>query len=172
MQMEVAMRAHALMAALMLCGPVAVAGPVFRCIDAAGAVTYTDVPDHVDCVSNSAPTPPPPAQTAATSARLKKTSAPPRRRVANTATAEVAPPRTKDGFFACRTRQLWDDLVTFRVAEDRESFAAYMDGVRCFQLKGNLHVTIMSGPGLLGGVVEAAHAGMRFFTAREALVYR
>jgi hypothetical protein len=78
---------------------------------------------------------------------------------------------TVGGHAACPTREWYDDLVAFMVAEDRESVNAYFTAERCIVLKPGLKVTVTEYPGMFGGSTQIVIKGVKLWTFREAVNY-
>ncbi|SEH08108.1 hypothetical protein [Candidatus Venteria ishoeyi] len=78
---------------------------------------------------------------------------------------------TKGGHAACLKKQWLDDVVSFVVAKDMDSFQAYLDSKKCIVLKKGLRVTVTESPGMFGGTAGFVFKGIKFWTVREALEY-
>jgi len=75
------------------------------------------------------------------------------------------------GQVACLRKAWFDDMVKFRVADDRNSFHTYVEKGKCTVLPKGLTVTITEYPGFLGGVTGFAYNGTKMWAAREAFNY-
>ncbi len=69
------------------------------------------------------------------------------------------------------TEEWLDDMVSFVVAKDKESFDSYIQTKKCLAIKSGLHVTVTKSPGMFGGKCEFAFRGYKFWTVREAIDY-
>lgn len=78
---------------------------------------------------------------------------------------------TKGGHAACLSKEWFNDVVSFSVANDKGSFEAYVDSKKCVILKSGLRVTVTESPGMFGGTVGFVYQWIKFWTAREALEY-
>src|SRR5688572_16512815 len=73
---------------------------------------------------------------------------------------------TVDGYAACLSEELLDDLLAYFAAKDLDSAQAYLDDRKCIVLKGGLRVTITDA-GLTKH--EFAYMGVKLYTLREGL---
>ena len=64
-----------------------------------------------------------------------------------------------------------DDVISFIVAKDMDSFQAYLDSKKCIVLKKGLKVTITESPGVFGGTAGFVFKGIKLWTVREAFNY-
>jgi len=78
---------------------------------------------------------------------------------------------TKGGHTACLKKQWLDDVISFVVAKDMDSFQAYLDSKKCIVLKEGLRVTVTDSPGMFGGTAGFVFKGIKLWTVREALEY-
>jgi hypothetical protein len=78
---------------------------------------------------------------------------------------------SKGGHTACLKKEWLDDIISFVVAKDMDSFQAYLDSQKCIVLKEGLRVTITESPGFLGGTTGFVFRGIKLWTVREAFDY-
>ena len=78
---------------------------------------------------------------------------------------------TNDGYTACLKKEWLDDVMSFIVAKDMDSFQAYLDSNKCIIIKKGLRVTVIESPGMFGGTAGFVFKGTKVWTVREALEY-
>lgn len=91
--------------------------------------------------------------------------------LAVSSTALASPAITKDGEVACLTKEWYEDMISFSIADDIESIETYVELKRCMLMKGGLRVTVTDSPGMLGSKVGFIYKGFEFWGGREALEY-
>jgi len=78
---------------------------------------------------------------------------------------------TTGGHAVCLKKEWLDDVTSFVVAKDIDSFQAYLDSNKCIILKKGLRVTITESPGMFGGTAGFVFKGIKMWTYREGLEY-
>ena len=78
---------------------------------------------------------------------------------------------TKGVHTACLKKEWLDDVISFIVAKDMDSFQSYLDSKKCIVLKKGLKVTITEFPGMFGGTAGFVFKGIKLWTVREAFNY-
>lgn len=78
---------------------------------------------------------------------------------------------TNDGYVACLSEALLDDVTKFVTANDKASLQAYLDSKKCIIIKGGLKVTVTESPGMFGGKTGFVFQGLKLWTYREAINY-
>ena len=78
---------------------------------------------------------------------------------------------TTGGHAACLKEEWLDDVTSFVIAKDMDSFQAYLDSNKCVILKKGLRVTVTDSPGMFGGKAGFVFKGVKLWTYREALEY-
>lgn len=85
--------------------------------------------------------------------------------------AIALPATTKEHSVACRTKSQIEDMTSFRAADDRASFNAYLNSGKCIVIKGGRKVTVTDSPGFMGGYAGFVYKGVKLWTTRGGLEY-
>lgn len=84
-------------------------------------------------------------------------------------TYAALPAVTNQGCIACLKKEWLNELVSFTLTKDQDSFKAYIAGKKCIALREGLKVTVTEVPGFFNTHAGFVFQGVKFWTIREAL---
>lgn len=78
---------------------------------------------------------------------------------------------TREGYFACTSLTLLNQMLGFKQRNDTASFQANIDSRKCINLRKGRRVAITEAPGIYGSKVGFTLNRVKYWTVREALDY-